>query len=391
MDDAESGQVNPDKEGLLMPWHRRSLAISAIVPLFLATFLASAANRPSDTARQAPPTTASPDAIAKPAPKLRWTRPAAVRGVYATGWIAGSSKWFPRLVDFIQRTQVNSIVIDVKDDEGTLSYKSNVKMVREIGADQAKIMDPTAMMRRLNEEGIWPIARIVAFKDPYLAGKRPDLAVRSKSGGLWRDRKGMTWVDPNNRLIWKYNVAIAKEAVALGFREIQFDYVRFTSDGQISDCLYPFGTVAKKEDVIRDFLAYAREELKPLGVEVSADIFGLVTSAQDDLGIGQRLEKVAESVDIISPMVYPSHYARGSFGLANPDLHPYETVYRGLTDARKRLEGKQVQIRPWLQDFSLGNSYGREQIQAQIRAVHDAGVTEWIFWNPSNRYDASKY
>ena len=243
----------------------------------------------------------------------------------------------------------------------------------------------------LNQHGIWPIARIVVFKDPFLSRKKPELAVKSKSGDLWRDQKGMTWVDPNSRQVWKYNVNVAKEAIELGFQEIQFDYVRFTSDGQISQCVYPFTDGAKKEDVIRDFLAYASGELKPLGVEVSADIFGLVTSADGDLGIGQRLEKVAQNVDIVSPMVYPSHYARGSFGIANPDLKPYETVLRGLTDARKRLDGTAVQIRPWLQDFSLGNHYGREQVQAQIKAVKDAGLSEWIFWNPSNRYDAGKY
>jgi len=375
------------KGAFSLPRHGRRLVILAAMTLPLVTFLGSAAKIPSG--KEPPPhgqaTTGVTPAV------LTWKRPPVVRGIYATGWMAGSSKWFPRLVQFIEETQVNSIVIDIKDDEGTLSYRSKVRLANEIGADAAKIKDPWMLMRVLNEHGIWPIARIVVFKDPFLARKRPDLAVRSKSGGLWHDRKGMTWVDPNNRSVWSYNVAVAKEAVALGFREVQFDYVRFASDGQISDCVYPFSDGTKKEDIIREFLAYARGILRPLGVAVSADIFGLVTSAHDDLGIGQQLEKVAESVDIISPMVYPSHYAHGSFGLSEPDLQPYETVLRGLTDARKRLEGTSVQIRPWLQDFSLENHYGREQVQAQIRAVHDAGLKEWIFWNPSNRYDAAKY
>jgi hypothetical protein len=300
-------------------------------------------------------------------------------------------KSLTRLLGFVKETQVNSIVIDVKDDEGTLSYISEVPLAHDTGADLRKIKDPRAMLDTLREHGVWPIARIVVFKDPHMAHKRPNLAVQDKSGGLWHDRKGMTWVDPNAKIIWEYNVAVAKEAVAMGFQEIQFDYVRFTSDGQISNCLYPYGDGTKKEDVIKAFLVYAHNELKPLGVEVSADIFGLVTSARDDLGIGQTLEKVAAGVDILSPMVYPSHYARGSFGIANPDLHPYETVLHGLTDAQKRLSGTGVKIRPWLQDFSLGNHYGREQIQAQIQAVHDAGLSEWIFWNPSNRYDPGKY
>lgn len=323
--------------------------------------------------------------------RLLWSRPACVRGIYATGWVAGSRKGFSRLVRFIGDTQVNALVIDVKDDEGTLSYRSGVPLARSIGADLPKIRDVRALLAELNRRGIWPIARIVVFKDPFLARKRPAFAVKNRSGGLWRDRKGMCWVDPHAPEIWRYNVDVAKEAAALGFQEIQFDYVRFTSDGILADCVYPYGNGLAKEDVISAFLAYARKELKPLGVAVSADIFGLVTSAQDDLGIGQRLEKVAENVDIISPMVYPSHYARGSFGLANPDLHPYETVFRGLSDAKRRLAKTPVLIRPWLQDFCLGNRYGREQIQQQIKAVYDAGLREWIFWNPNNQYDAGKY
>ncbi|MGE5529305.1 MAG: putative glycoside hydrolase [Patescibacteria group bacterium] len=354
-----------------------ALAILLSLPVF-------SKGAPAGAGKKEEPTAPSEQALV-------WKRPETVRGIYATGWTAGSTKNFSRLVRFIQETQVNSIVIDVKDDGGTLSYKSLVPLARETGADIAKIKDPRALLRSLNRHGIWPIARIVAFKDPHLARKRPDLAVRNKAGGYWRDRKGMLWVDPNARYVWEYNVAVAKEAVAMGFQEIQFDYVRFTSDGCVSDCVYPYSKGAKKEDVIRDFLAYARAALKPLGIPVSADIFGLVTTAQDDLGIGQLLEKIAASVDIISPMVYPSHYARGSFGLANPDLHPYETVLRGLTDARRRLAQNAVEIRPWLQDFSLGNPYGRAEIQAQIKAVRDAGLREWIFWNPSNRYDAAKY
>lgn len=381
----------------------RFAGIYGTIALSLLAMLAPAAGLPKPPASKPPARTVfvpnlSPAAPPAPAPpaaepeeKLTWSRPDAVRGIYATGWMAGSAKWFPRLVSFILETQVNAIVIDIKDDEGTLSYKSSVPLARETGADLPKIKDPPGLMRTLNQHGIWPIARIVVFKDPHLAKKRPDLAVRDKDGGIWRDHKGMSWVDPNSRVVWKYVVDIAKEAASLGFQEIQFDYVRFTSDGKIADCVYPFSKGQEKEDVIRDFLVYARDELKPLKVEVSADIFGLVTSARDDLGIGQKLEKVAEGVDIISPMVYPSHYAHGSFGLAQPDLHPYETVLRAMADARERLAETGVQLRPWLQDFSLGNPYGRKQIQDQIKAVYDAGLTEWLFWNPGNRYDPSRY
>ncbi len=321
-------------------------------------------------------------------------KPEFVRGIYTTGWIAGSSKWFPRLINFINNTEFNALVIDVKDDTGTLSYVSDIPLVREIGAYEKKITAPRKMLQVLHEQHIYPIARIVVFKDPYLAKTRPDWAVKDINGGLWKDRKGLNWVDPNNRIIWDYIIDIAKEAINLGFQEIQFDYVRFTSDGDLKRCVYPFSTGQLRQDVIEEFLKYAKTKLKPYKVPISADIFGLSTSTDDDLGIGQKFEKIATSVDIVCPMVYPSHYALGTFGLRNPDYYPYETVFHGITDAKKRLEKAGItktQIRPWLQDFSLGNRYGRSEIQKQIQAVKDAGIKEWIFWNPSCRYQIDKY
>jgi hypothetical protein len=325
--------------------------------------------------------------------QVQWQKPPVVKGIYATGWMAGSAKWFPRLVNFIDTTECNALVIDVKDDTGTLSYASEVPLVKANGAALNKIGDPRKMMQTLREHGIYPIARIVVFKDPFLADKKQDWAVKDSHGGLWRDRKGLYWIDPNNRLYWDYIVDIAKEAVELGFQEIQFDYVRFTSDGDLKRCLYPYATGQLRQDVIQEFLQYARTQLKDYQIPVSADVFGLTTSADDDLGIGQKFEKIAASVDIVCPMVYPSHYALGTFGLKNPNANPYETVFHGINDAKKRLAklGRSTQIRPWLQDFSLGYYYGRGEIQKQIQAVKDAGLNEWIFWNPSCRYDASKY
>jgi hypothetical protein len=326
--------------------------------------------------------------------KQEWPKPANIKGVYATGWMAGHPTGLPKILRFIDETEVNSLVVDVKDDTGTLSFKMDVPLANEIGAAQKKIADPEKLMNTLREHHIFPIARIVVFKDPYLAAHKPEWAVKDIYGGLWKDRKGLAWVDPNNRAVWDYVAAVAKEAIRMGFQEIQFDYVRFTSDGDLKRCIYPYGKGELRQDVIRDFLVYIRKELKPYQVPVSADIFGLSTSATDDLGIGQQFEKIAQSVDIVCPMVYPSHYALGSFGLKNPDLNPYETVYRGVRDALKRLAKAGISdnhIRPWLQDFSLGNYYGRSQIQAQIKAANDAGVKEWIFWNPSCRYSNEKY
>lgn len=325
--------------------------------------------------------------------KVAWPKPQNVKGVYTTGWIAGSSKFFPRLIKFIDTTEVNALVIDVKDDTGTLSYQSKIPLVNQLGVSEKKISNPQAMMNTLREHQIFPIARIVVFKDPFLASKKPEWAVKDSKGGLWKDHKGLNWVDPNNRQVWDYVIEIAKEAIGLGFQEIQFDYVRFTSDGDISRCVYPAGNGSLRQDVIKSFLEYARTKLKPYGIPISADIFGLSTTAKDDVGIGQYFEKIVASVDVVCPMIYPSHYARGSFGLKNPDLNPYTTIYRSTQDAKRRLEqmGSTTQLRPWLQDFSLGNYYGRTQIQAQIKALNDLGVKEWIFWNPSCRYQVEKY
>lgn len=326
--------------------------------------------------------------------KLDWPKPKEIKGIYATGWMAGSAKWFPRIVQFINETEFNAIVIDVKDDTGTLSYRSQVGLVKEIGADENKINDPKAMIDTLYENHIFPIARIVVFKDPFMAKKKPEWAVKDVNGGLWKDRKGLNWVDPYNKKLWDYVVNIAEEAIAMGFQEIQFDYVRFTSDGDVKRCIYPFNTGESREDVIQNFLKYARAKLKTYQIPISADIFGLTTSVPDDQGIGQQFEKIISNVDIVCPMVYPSHYAHGTYGLKNPNQQPYETVFKGVSDAKKRLDEAgniSTVLRPWLQDFNLGHNYGRNEIQAQIKAVQDAGIKEWIFWNPSCRYDKGKY
>jgi hypothetical protein len=315
-----------------------------------------------------------------------------VRGVYVTSWSAGRPGFLTALFEFTRKAGVNALVIDVKDDTGYVSYPSEVPLAREINAGFSKY-NPATVLNLLREQQLYPIARIVAFKDPLLAEKKPDWAVQDRRGGIWSDHKGRRWVDPYNHFVWEYNVALAKEAAKLGFREIQFDYVRFTSDGQIANCRYPAMDARIHAEVIRDFLAFAYEELKGYGVKVSADVFGLTCSAEDDLGIGQQFKYIAENVDVICPMVYPSHYRKGSYQLANPDLNPYETVYRSLTDARRKCKTvqKEVTVRPWLQDFSLMSRYSLPQLQAQVRAVRDAGFEEWIFWNPGNIYDAEKY
>lgn len=326
-----------------------------------------------------------------------------VKAIYITGNTTGWKTRFHELVEFIDKKEINAVVVDVKDDYGELTYKSLVPMAIAIGADKTiKDKDFIGTMQLLEQKEIYPIARIVTFKDRTAAGKRPDLAVKASDGSVWRDNKGDAWLNPYNRDAWEYPIQIAEEAALKGFKEIQFDYVRFPTDGKRS--LIDYGKAGKEEkmqDAIAGFLSYARERLAPLGVYVSADVFGLVTTVNDDMQLGQHLETLATSVDIICPMVYPSHYALGTYGVNYPDSDPYTIVKTSMESAKERIDAIDTDetkaiLRPWIQDFSApwlkgqyGSnyvSYGPHQLREQKRATYDAGVNQWIFWNAGNKY-----
>lgn len=325
-----------------------------------------------------------------------------VKGIYMTGNTLGWKKRFHELVDLVDRTELNAVIIDIKDDFGELTYISNIPMVKEVEADKTvKDKDFIGSMKLLASKDIYPIARIVSFKDRTAASKRPDLAVKSKDGTVWRDNKGDAWLNPYNKDSWEYLVSIAEEAALNGFKEIQFDYVRFPTDGKRDLIDYGKDTGEPMQDTIADFLKFARERLAPYGVYVSADVFGLVTTVEDDMGLGQHLETLATAVDILCPMVYPSHYALGSYGVKYPDAEPYRIVNTSMEIAKERIdniettESKAI-LRPWLQDFSapwLKKSYGAnytpyggEQIRAQKKATYDADLSQWILWNAGNKY-----
>ncbi|KKM09197.1 hypothetical protein SY88_20105 [Clostridiales bacterium PH28_bin88] len=315
--------------------------------------------------------------------------PVKVKGIYVAGAIAGLESSMDELIELVEKTELNAMVIDIKDDKGEIVYEMKTPTVIAVGSSRNKVSDMAGLIKKLKEKGIYPIARIVVFKDPVLAEADRDLAVRTIKGSIWGDRKGQAWVDPYNPKVWDYILEIAIAAADLGFREIQFDYVRFPSDGSTKKIKYPAYDGRSRSDVIVDFLRFAKERLKPYGVFVSADLFGLTTSVTDDMGIGQEIERIAPIVDIISPMVYPSHYGPGNYGLADPDAKPYETVYKSISDAVARVGNTGVIIRPWLQDFTLRNSYGASEVKAQIQATYDNGLEEWILWNPRNNYTRS--
>ena len=328
---------------------------------------------------QAPPgPPAPPHPQAPPAPR----QPVQVRGIYLTGYTAGNDQRFSDLLDFVKRAGLNAMVIDVKDDEGFVSFASDLPLAKEIGSNSDKIRDIRGRLRTLRENNVYAIARIVVFVDPVLARGRPEWGIQ---GGRWRDVRGLAWGNPYDTNVWRYNVDIAKEAAKVGFREIQFDYVRMP-ERSIPGVTDGVG-MEKRVNAIADFLRYAVKELKPYDVFVSADVFGLTTSVSDDMKIGQDYTTIAGITDYISPMVYPSHYSLGIYGLANPEASPLETVFGSLTRGQEKTRWlSPSHHRPWIQDFSLRVHYGRAEVEAQLRGLAKAGIKSFMVWDPRNRY-----
>jgi hypothetical protein len=309
-----------------------------------------------------------------------------VKGIYVPADDAGDPAKLAAMIAIADQTEINAFVIDVKDDYGRIVYAADLPLAEDLGLIDVQIPDIDELIATLRAHNITPIARVIAFRDDALATKRPDLAVQSSKGGIWEDNKDVGYTNPYNHEVWEYQVQLAEDAARHGFREIQFDYVRFPSDGPTAEARYP-GAYTTKADAIAGFLAYARERLEKMGVWVSADVFGLTTTVKKDQGIGQQFEKVSQNVDIICPMVYPSHYDPGIYGIDSPMTDPYALVAAALEDATPRLVGTGAKCRPWLQDFTMGGvQYGVEQVKAQIKAAEELGYDEWLLWDPSLNY-----
>ncbi|MBI5079414.1 putative glycoside hydrolase [Candidatus Wolfebacteria bacterium] len=356
--------------------------------------------------------------------------PKIIKAVYLTGWSAGSNKKIDQIIDLIKNTELNAVVIDIKDYSGYVAYDIDLPEIKKYGAKKQMIFKINSLIKKLHDENIYIIARITVFQDPILAKARPDLAIHSKNkcqildakcqmslSTLWFDRKGLAWIDPAAKEAQDYNIAIAKDAASRGFDELNFDYIRFASDGNLEDMIFPHWqkTVSKKE-TIKSFFKYLREQLPD--VKISADLFGLVTIQNDDLGIGQIIEDAYAYFDYVSPMVYPSHYAIGFLNYKNPAQYPYEVVKYSIESALNRLKiydlklknttstnassteknlqssifNLQSKLRPWLQDFDLGAKYDATMVKNQIQAIYDAAsstpelINGWMLWNPSNIY-----
>jgi len=332
----------------------------------------------------------------------RVPRPDSLRALYVNAWAAGRRQGMRDLVRIADETEINAFVIDVKESDTYLAYDSTgIALAREIGADtMPRTRWLPALIDTLQAHGIYPIARIVVFKDRMLAEKRPDLAIRHTDGSVWLDHKGKPWVNPYSRVVWDYNIAIAREALDMGFGEVQWDYVRFpdVTAARRATMAFPGSGGKPRAENIRDFILYSRQQLAEYRVPVTADVFGLVTHLEGDVGIGQNWEQVIAAADAVLPMVYPSHYFGGVYGFSRPNAHPYEMVRISMQDAVERTaavraQGRRVgEIIPWLQAFTAdylhdGITYGASHVRQQIAAAYDAGLKSWVLWNPGSRYD----
>lgn len=320
----------------------------------------------------------------------------AVKGIYVTAHSASGSR-MESLLKLIDETELNAMVIDLKEDHGYITFPTDNEIINEVGTTKSIIKDPEALMETLEEHNVYPIARIVVFKDTMLANKKPEWSFLNPDGTVWANNKSEpeSFVNPYVKEVWDYNIEVAKEAVKLGFKEIQFDYVRFPEGFETrADLLQYTQDERSRIDVVSNFTQYAKEQLSSLDVRVSIDIFGYAASVDAAAGIGQDFNMISQFVDVICPMVYPSHYSTGWFDAVIPDAEPYKTINGAMMDTQEKLkeigELKPI-IRPWIQDFTAtwvkGHiSYGKEEVEAQIQAMKDNQIDEFLLWNSSNRY-----
>ena len=309
--------------------------------------------------------------------------PKEIRGIHVTMGLAGVPG---KLDEYLRLTEegLNTIELDIKDENGAVAFASqNAPLVNEIGADGG-FYDPKQVADRIHASDVYLIGRVVTFEDPVLSERKPDLAILRTDGSPWLTSAGLGWTNEYDKRVWEYNVSIAKAAALAGFDEIQFDYVRFPSDGDVSNAVWPRRRNEPQAVTIARFMKYAASQLKPLGVRVSIDVFGL--AATRDLGIGQSPKRLAPLVDAISPMVYPSHFGNGEYGLPDPQAVPGTTVGYALSDFSGQMAGKRAELVPWIQDFSMGRHYTLSDIQDQILAVRRARARGYLLWNPSGIY-----
>jgi len=343
-------------------------------------------------------TSAAVLAIASSSPAVvHVATPTNVKAIYMTACVAGTPSWRESLEQLINTTELNAVVIDVKDYTGTISFIDPT--LQPVSGGGCRVKDMQAFVAELHKNNIYVIGRVTVFQDPAYAKLHPELAIKSKStGGVWTDSSGLPFIDVGAKPYWDHVVDIANAAYAIGFDEINFDYVRYPSDGNLKDMntTWTVGSSTKAE-MVEDFFSYLHDHLKNTGLKTSADLFGLTTVADDDMGIGQVLVNALPYFDYVDPMVYPSHFASGFDGFKSPAAHPYEVIQSSMASGVAREQALDVQmgiatstsskLRPWIQDFELlGVPYGVPEVRAQIKAASDDGLGSWLVWDASNKY-----
>jgi hypothetical protein len=315
-----------------------------------------------------------------------------VRALYVNRFAAQSTKRMRQLIQIADETEINALVIDMKDEFGLNFKTSNAEWARNAGTS-GTVRDLRGLLDTLRAHKILPIARLVVFKDSVTARVHPEWTIRRQDNSIWRDKKGLAWVNPYHKELWNYNIGLGEELAKMGFGEIQFDYIRFPEPyPSLPKQVFPGSEGTSKPDVLAAFLKEANARYDKLGVRTTADIFGLVTTVGGPLEVGQWWEKISPVVDVVLPMVYPSHYPRGDLGLAVPNAEPYKVINIAISRARQRDQKLGIttreHIRPWLQAFTLGKPpYGPAEIEAQKRGTYDSGYDGWVLWSPGSKYE----
>jgi hypothetical protein len=331
-------------------------------------------------------------------PPVHASVPQEVRGIYITSQTAGDQKRFDEVIALGKKRGINALVVDLKNEGGSLSFFPKDDTLKAEAKTSTPLGDLTTFSDKIHGDGLYLIGRISVFEDPNYATSHPQLALKRAGGKIWTDRNGLAWLDPASVDAWKYNASVAAEAYASGFDEIQFDYIRFATDGATSAIVFPIYDKTKQtyRQVISAFFSFLKSELGGKGVPISADVFGFVTWHQSDMGIGQWYDDAIRTMDYVSPMVYPSHYPAGVLKYTNPAAHPYEIIDDSLKKgseviaeaATESPAPKLATQRPWLQAFNMGAVYTPEMIMKEVKAARANNVSGFLFWNARNDYSS---